>query len=54
MTVQPYSDWPHPSGFVDSPHASLFKAKTVVGRDGNTRHALPVDEVVELVRRHRP
>ncbi len=29
---------------------SLFMAETVVGRDGNTRHALPVDEVVRLVR----
>ena len=32
---------------------SLFKAETVVGRDGNTRHALPVEEVAELVRRCR-
>jgi D-aminopeptidase len=33
---------------------SLFKAETVVGRDGHTRHALPVEEVAELVRRCRP
>ena len=31
---------------------SLFMAQTVVGRDGNTRYALPVDEVVALVRRY--
>lgn len=31
---------------------SLFMAHTVVGRDGNTRHALPVDEVVALMRRY--
>lgn len=30
---------------------SLFMAQTVVGRDGNTRYALPVDEVVAIVRR---
>jgi D-aminopeptidase len=28
---------------------SLFMAETVTGRDGNTRHALPVDEVLELL-----
>ncbi|MCA9971114.1 MAG: P1 family peptidase [Anaerolineales bacterium] len=33
---------------------SLFMAHTVVGRDGNTRHGLPVDEVVALVRGARP
>lgn len=33
---------------------SLFMAETVVGRDGNTRHALPVEEAAALVRRHRP
>ncbi|HSC72363.1 MAG TPA: P1 family peptidase [Candidatus Methylomirabilis sp.] len=33
---------------------SLTRAETVVGRDGNTRHALPIAEVVELVRRFRP
>ena len=30
---------------------SLFKAETVVGRDGHTRMALPVDRVRELLRR---
>ena len=30
---------------------SLFTAETVVGRDGHTRHALPVEEVLTLVRR---
>jgi D-aminopeptidase len=29
---------------------SLFRAETVVGRDGHTRHALPVDTVAALVR----
>ena len=33
---------------------SLFRAETVIGRDGHVRHALPVEEVVRLVRRHRP
>lgn len=30
---------------------SLLMARTVVGRDGNTRHALPADEVRAVVRR---
>ncbi len=29
---------------------SLFRAETVVGRDGHTRHGLPVEEVVALLR----
>jgi D-aminopeptidase len=33
---------------------SLTRAETVVGRDGNTRHALPLEAVAELVRRYRP
>jgi D-aminopeptidase len=33
---------------------SLFRAETVVGRDGHTRHGLPVEEVATLVRRGRP
>ena len=33
---------------------SLFCAETLTGRDDHTRHALPVDEVVDLVRRYRP
>ncbi len=33
---------------------SLFQAETVVGRDDHTRHGLPVEEVVALVRRYRP
>jgi D-aminopeptidase len=33
---------------------SLCRAVTVVGRDGNTLHALPVEEVVALVRKYRP
>ncbi len=32
---------------------SLFRAETVTGRDGHVRHALPVEEVVSLVRRWR-
>ena len=30
---------------------SLFRAETVVGRDGHTRHGLPVEEVAALVHR---
>jgi D-aminopeptidase len=33
---------------------SLFCARTVEGRDGHIRHALPVDAVAALVRRARP
>jgi L-aminopeptidase/D-esterase-like protein len=33
---------------------SLCCAETVVGRDGNTRYALPVDEVVARIRKSRP
>jgi len=32
---------------------SLFRAETVVGRDGHTRYGLPVEKVVALVRKHR-
>ena len=32
-------------------HAYLFRAHTVVGRDGNTRVALPLDVVLERLRR---
>lgn len=32
---------------------SLLMAQTVIGRDGNTRHALPADEVQSLIRRYR-
>lgn len=32
----------------------MFRAETMVGRDGNTRTALPVDDVAALVRRFRP
>ena len=31
---------------------SLFMAHTVVGRDGNTRYGLPVEEVVAIMRRY--
>jgi D-aminopeptidase len=31
---------------------SLFMAHTIVGRDGNTRYGLPVDEVVAVMRRY--
>ena len=30
---------------------SLFRAETLTGRDGNTRYALPVEEVAALIRR---
>jgi D-aminopeptidase len=33
---------------------SLFRAETVVGRDGHTRYGLPVEEVAALVRGYRP
>jgi len=33
---------------------SLTRAETVVGRDGNTRHGLPLGVVAEMVRRFRP
>jgi D-aminopeptidase len=33
---------------------SLFRAETVVGRDGHTRFALPVEEVAAWVLKHRP
>ena len=32
---------------------SMLMAETVVGRDGNTRHQLPAERVVEIVRRYR-
>lgn len=32
---------------------SIFMSETLVGRDGNTRHGLPVDEVAGLVRKVR-
>ncbi len=31
---------------------SLFKAETVVGRDGNTAYALPIDKTLELLKAH--
>ena len=30
---------------------SLFMAETVIGRDGNTRHALPLDEVMTILKK---
>lgn len=33
---------------------SLFRAETVIGRDRHTRYALPVEEVVGLMRTYRP
>ena len=32
---------------------SLFRAETVVGRDGHTRYGLPVEKVAALVHEHR-
>ena len=31
---------------------ALFRATTVTGRDGNTREALPLDRILEIMRRH--
>jgi L-aminopeptidase/D-esterase-like protein len=31
---------------------SMFAAETMVGRDGHVRHAVPIDEVVGILRRH--
>jgi D-aminopeptidase len=31
---------------------SMFAAETMVGRDGHTRHALPIDETLAILRRH--
>jgi len=31
---------------------ALFKAETMVGRDGNTRHGLPIDQVLEIFEKH--
>jgi len=33
---------------------SLFRAETVIGRDDNTRYALPLEEVIALIRKCRP
>lgn len=38
----------------ESIYNSLLMAETVTGRQGHVRHALPADEVVRLVRAHRP
>jgi D-aminopeptidase len=32
---------------------SLLMARTVIGRDGNTRHGLPAEEVRLIVRREK-
>jgi D-aminopeptidase len=40
-------------GVEEAIYNSLFMAHTVTGRDGNTRYALPVDEVIALVGRQR-
>jgi D-aminopeptidase len=31
---------------------ALFRAETVVGRDGNVREGIPIDRVAEILRRH--
>ena len=36
----------------ESIYNALFKATTVVGRDGHTRHALPIDQALEILKRH--
>jgi D-aminopeptidase len=33
---------------------SLFRAETIVGRDGHVRHGLPADQVAALLRAHQP
>lgn len=33
---------------------SLCRAETIVGRDGNRRHALPIEEVAALVGKESP
>lgn len=40
-------------GVEEAIYNSLFMAETVVGRDGNTRYKLPVERVVEIVRKYR-
>ena len=35
----------------ESIYNSMFMSQTMTGRDGNTRYGLPVDDVVELVKR---
>jgi D-aminopeptidase len=40
------SDWPIP------PINWLFKAETMVGRDGHVRHALPIEETVQIMQRY--
>ena len=32
---------------------ALFKAETMVGRDGNTRHAIPLDRVEETLKKYK-
>jgi len=47
-------DWLFPAAVESVEEAvlnSLFRAETMVGRDGHARYALPVDKVVALVRR---
>ena len=31
---------------------SVLRAETVVGRDGNTRHGIPIDRVSDILREH--
>ena len=33
---------------------SLFKSERMVGRDGNTREALPLNGVLEIIKREKP
>jgi hypothetical protein len=30
----------------------MFAAETMVGRDGHVRHALPIEETVQILRKH--
>jgi len=31
---------------------SMFAAETMVGRDGHVRHAIPIEQTLEIMRRH--
>ena len=37
----------------ESIYNAMFKATTLVGRDGNTRHELPIDQALAILKRHR-
>jgi D-aminopeptidase len=57
LNEQPLMDW-FSLAVIESVeeaiYNSLFMARTVVGRNGHVRYGLPADEVVRVVRAHRP